>query len=79
MNTPELRPYLLVAAFFAFLVGFIFLLAVCTPAATVVAVAVAAALVWLFLRGGPWVASISDTHPDAAGSLDVEHLSPPAP
>ena len=78
MTAAQRHPVALVAAFFAALVGLILLIAVNLAAAVIVALLVGSALATVAVRaGGPWFAEIPDTHPDASGSLDVEHLTPP--
>jgi len=80
MTAAQRHPVAVVAAFFAALVGLILLIAVNLTAAAIVALLIGFALATAVVRaGGPWFAEIPDTHPDASGSLDVEHLRPPTP
>lgn len=80
MTAAQRHPVAVVSAFFAALVTLIILTALNPGIALVVAVLIGAALTVVAMRAaGPWVADIPDTHPDALGSLGVEHLSPPNP
>jgi prepilin signal peptidase PulO-like enzyme (type II secretory pathway) len=78
MTAAQRHPVAVVAAFFAALVALILLTAINPGLAFAIALVIGGVLAVIALRGsGPWIADIPETHPDALGSLDVEHLSPP--
>lgn len=77
MTARAVRPYLIVGLFFGGLVALIVLMSINLIAAAAVALVIGALLTIAYLRAlGPWIADITESHPDALGSLDTERIRP---